>query len=304
MKVNHTLVVYALAFAVGGMAYVQYLNNKDLSLIIRGLQSRPDSSLELGNRLDQLQGVVTQLRSEMATLQEQLADAQPATGSPTPGIATANPAPTPDGVQPATPTPFSAMRSFAEARFNSPEGRDLVAQTVVTSQYGEFINSLGLAPEDRQQLMDAMKGVVAGRFELQQRLRDGEISMSQYQAVMENGMRQELGKYLSSEELAVFDDFEADRPNRERRQMVDVQRIQLNTGAPGLTEDNKTLVAEAMATVLQNPNRSFVGSNAMEFNDNMNAQVEAALQGRMDESQMQILREFLQNRSKMIEAFQ
>lgn len=299
MKVNPTIIASAAALIFAGIAYVQYLKNEDLRVLLEDMHARVASAEDLTDQMNDMQIALATLREDVSAMQQLRGAVSDA------GLQTAEPLIQNSKQQSAAQNQSTTPNAY-DSRLFTPEAMNARAESQLAMEYGPFIDSLGLPALGRRQLMDVMKAVLVKRLELEGHRRRDEISGTQYSAAVENDMEQELIKHISPEEMEVFYDFEADRPNREREQAINSQLYTLDMRAPGLTEASKSLVAQAMTEV----RNSFsvwavpaVTSDADSTIAEETRQIEMRLDGKLTGEQWELVKEYLQNRKNLAQAY-
>jgi hypothetical protein len=147
--------------------------------------------------------------------------------------------------------------------FSGEEGKNMArmsAQFSVPAMYGELFKELNLPPETEAQvreiLIDSMAEQVSQGFDAMNGKADSEEMRKNMEAHGQK-LRAELATVLTADELAVFDEYEA---NKEQRMLESSIDVQLTMFAKGLTEENRTLLRDviveemtAQGTWMNNP---------------------------------------------------
>jgi hypothetical protein len=135
------------------------------------------------------------------------------------------------------------------AMFSGEKGKDMArmsAQFSVPAMYGRLFKQLNLPPETearvREILVDSMANQVAASFDAMNNKADPEEIRKNMEAHGQK-LRDELATVLTEEELAVFDEYEA---NKGRRMLESSLDMQLSMFAGGLTEENQTMFRDVI----------------------------------------------------------
>lgn len=139
------------------------------------------------------------------------------------------------------------------AMFSGEQGKNLArmsAQTTVPAMYGALFTELNLPAEAeakvRDMLVDAIAEQVTQGMDAMNKKGDPE-AMRQNMEARGQKLRAELATVLTADELAVFDEYEA---NKERRMLESGIEVQLTMFASGLTEENRTMFRDVIVEEL------------------------------------------------------
>jgi hypothetical protein len=292
MKMLPLLLVGTVVVVSGVVAYQSHQQNQQTQLALQTAQAERDT--DHGSaiaREAQLQSTIDTLRRDMSALQQQLAAAQAGTSSG--GMVMQGQSSQPAATQPAQPA--NSVAEMLRRQMSTPEGRASQIESRINSEYGEFIAALELPEADRKQLIDLIRGVFEKRQELSGRVARGEISRDQQRAAVNNDMANAVAAILSPEEMEVFHDYEVAIPERARVRMASFTRLMLETDAPGLTADNRALVADTLSTFMTNQQPTINAQGVATSNvEEVYKQTELVLQGKLEAQQMEIARQYLE----------
>ena len=128
--------------------------------------------------------------------------------------------------------------SFDFSNFEMPEQMSGYMGTMMTEmQYGDFIRSLDVSPETREEVRNLIMGTLKETF-------DTVAEPFAESTLFSNAeLRTELETILTPEQLADFDAYEENLPEHMMRQSTNMQ---LQMFAGGLTEENRELVTEIL----------------------------------------------------------
>ena len=179
------------------------------------------------------------------------------------------------------------------------------ARMNVEMQYGDFLNGLDVETAEQARL-------VITQFLLDQAaqgmsLMRGELSADKISAIdYEQQMRDELSYFLSPEELAAFDDYQATLPERMLERSYDMQ---LSMYASGLSPDNRAMVLDVLVEEMLFQQDDSGGASS--FSSDPGSQfaglidvyghVRERFAGVFDEDQQAVLGRFLDQQQSMFE---
>lgn len=167
-----------------------------------------------------------------------------------------------------TETQISQINALAESYAND---RSLSVASVLGT-WGEFIDTLDLSPDERQALIDLMSEAQEKNISLLPLYMSGQISDEDYlELSAENRLDTVLENFLNEDELEEFYIYQAERPARLKKRMAETNYNMLTMNAPDLREENRQLVAEAMADETANARR-YVEMIEMENQENQENQ--------------------------------
>ncbi len=199
---------------------------------------------EMGARVDEAAREVRDLEARVEKVQQ--ADAAAAAVSPPAEGAQGAEAlkammqalqkPPEEGAAGAKGNPFAAM-------FSGEQGKNMArmsAQMSIPTMYGGLFKELNLPPETeaevREMMIDSLSEQVTQGFDAMNAKGDPE-EMRKNMEAQGKKLRDQLATVLTADELAVFDEYEA---NKERRMLESGIDVQLSMFAQGLTEENRT----------------------------------------------------------------
>jgi len=306
-------VIVGVVLLAGSAAFGawQTLRIQDLQAQLDALQSSHDRwSQENQQQADQYNKTIAGLKQQVQDKESQLETVTaratvPAAGNQAPLVAN-----TRTTTQPAT------ANNPRPSPMDSPDFRQAMVQQQVMSRFGAFIVGLKLSPEKEKELKNRlatamMKGQELSR-ELSKKVESGELtreeSAAQWKASdVNNEPIRIMSEYLSGEQMDALRAYEADAPNRAKAMVANSMYMNLESGAPGLTEANRTKIAAAYAEAMLNPPKLKPGQpqpSAVDRTDQIYQQVETSLQETLSDDQMRIAREYLRNQASMQRAVQ
>ncbi|MCH7908307.1 MAG: hypothetical protein IIB38_01675 [Candidatus Hydrogenedentes bacterium] len=132
--------------------------------------------------------------------------------------------------------------SFDFSNFEMPEHMSGYMGTMMTEmQYGDFISSLDVSPETREEVRNLIMGTLKETFDT---VYEGDAEPFAESTMFSNAeLRTELETILTPEQLAEFDAYEENLSEHMMRQSTNMQ-LQMLAG--GLTEENRELVTEIL----------------------------------------------------------
>lgn len=179
------------------------------------------------------------------------------------------------------------------------------ARMNVETQYGDFLNGLDVGTAEHVRL--AITQVLLDQMEQGMSLMQGELSADEISKIdYEQRMRDELSYFLTPEELAAFDEYQATLPERMLERSYGVQ---LDMYASGLSQENRAMVLDVLVEemlLLQNGDSgvsSSSGEPASQFAGLIDVfgHVRERFAGVFDEGQQAILDRFLEQQESMFE---
>ena len=131
---------------------------------------------------------------------------------------------------------------FDFSNFEMPEQMSGYMGTMMTEmQYGNFISSLDVSPETREEVRDLITGSLKETFDA---VYEGDEEPSSEFGMLSNSeLRTQLETLLTPEQLADFDAYEENLSEHMMRQSTNMQ-LQMLAG--GLTEENRELITEIL----------------------------------------------------------
>lgn len=212
-----------------------------------------ENNAALKNTLDEMGARVNQATQEIQDLEARVAKLQVAEDEATPA----------EEEQPgdALKTMMEALKTSAgseegastknplAAMFSGKQGKEMArmsAQFTVPTLYGGLFKELNLPPETearvREILVDSITEQVSLSFDAMNKKSDPEEMRKNMEAHGQR-LRADLATVLTADELAVFDDYEA---NKERRMLESGLDVQLTMFAKGLTEENRDMFRDVI----------------------------------------------------------
>lgn len=212
---------------------------------------------------------------------------------------------------------------------NSPRVREIGSRMMLNNRYGRFINSLDLNTEEREQLNELMSDVIRRQNDLRVLVATGEITLDEFQSEMAGiNMEDALASFLTPGEMDEFYTYQDEEEERMQQQAETAMRTQLATQTPGLTEENRNVLAQILsqelgrfgaggfggpgmviADVRSNPGgaeTTSIRTQAQGFStqpetyDNILGQLE----GTMDDDQLAIVEGYLEQQQMQVEMIQ
>jgi hypothetical protein len=222
--------------------------------------------------------------------------------------------------------PGRAMTQFMD----NPRFQELSSRMMLNNRFGPFISSLQLSPEERDELNDILMEVINEQQILQRQMMNGEISPEEFQTAMANlDMDQTMASFLTDDELNQWYDWQDQEAERAQQQVQMAMNMQLSMQTPGLTDENRSRLAELLSNqnnVTQSRVSGGVGmiglsaravsiettdSNPGDMQSQMftmqkqrNDEIRQKLQGTMDENQMAIVNNYLEQQEMQSEMVQ
>lgn len=197
-----------------------------------------------------------------------------------------------------------SLRDLHDERMQTPEAMDLLARNSVQQQYGDFIRSLNLRPEEEEELFQLMVDEMKKRLFLSERLASGELTRDEYARLRDpRSLYSALREYLTEEEMEAFDRHQADAPVRAHASVEANQYVLLSNGAPGLTDASRALAATVLADVMTNRQTQYLMQNA-EGMAELFQMAEMQLEGTLDAEQMKIVSDFLERQVELRELWE
>ena len=330
MKNYLPLAGWTLALVFSISAYTQYRHLQDVTV---ALEKEKQTVFELSRKMAEDR---EQWDHELADLRRRLIDARQDLA-----LARNNLQETQDeisGDEPEFLVNESAMNGSGRRQgmfgnmMNNPRFQELSAKMQISNRFGPFINSLGLSPEERDELNSILMEVINEQQSLQQQMMNGELTMEDFQAAMADlDMNQALASFLTEDEMEQWYDWQDQETERAQQQAQMAMNMQLTMQTPGLTQDNRSRLAE----LLTNQNNFIRGNIAtrgrggaivaitgadiavdtQEGSNNIQEQIFSSqrqrydeirqeLKGTMDEDQMAIVNSYLEQQELQMEMVQ
>lgn len=176
------------------------------------------------------------------------------------------------------------------------------ARMNVETQYGGFLN--GLDSDAAEQARLVITQILLEQTEQGMELMRGELSADELSGFdHEQRMRDELSYFLSPEELAVFDEYQATLPERLLEQSYS---IELNMYASGLTPENHAMVLDVLVEEMLFMGTETASSSSVPETDyaglmDVYGRVRERFAGVFDEGQQAILDRYLEYQESMFE---
>ncbi|HTR01336.1 MAG TPA: hypothetical protein VMH83_15155 [Candidatus Acidoferrum sp.] len=299
---NNTLITSSLAVVLGLGSIWLYVQKSGIEADLAASQASHDKLLKDD------QEEFDRLNKNIARLERELSDAQSRANLSKAEALGNEPAGGQQNKPQAAAASGTPLQNFVRQRLNTPEMQNTLAQLGYSQRYGNFISTLKLPPDKEQALKQRIMDIIGKQLALQQRVASGEITREQATsaaAESEKEITAAMADYLSADQMDAFKAYDAGRQTRAISQVQNTFSMQLATQAPGLTEQNRSIVAAAIATAMTS-NAANAGRNGQTGTQNILGrsfeQAEQSLQGKLDDDQMQIARDFLRQQSKLINA--
>ncbi|MFP4501239.1 MAG: hypothetical protein ACLFTT_09605 [Candidatus Hydrogenedentota bacterium] len=181
--------------------------------------------------------------------------------------------------------------------------------------YRDLFHALGLEPARKAEVRTILADYMSAQARAGEAVYGGTGDMDSYSARMqgaEEAMRDQLAQVLTAEELAYFEQYEAEMP---ARQMAMGMEMQIDMMAPDLTQENRQLVVDLMVEEMTAPEASQPDNGAVPMPEAALAQQSAAYERilaqaaqYMEPDQFAIVEEFVHQQEELaapyIEAFQ
>lgn len=260
---------------------------------------------ESKQQADQSNKTINELQQQLKDVQDQLAQNKTPTGTvTTPAVA----ATTATAVA-ASSSPQNDAVERIRQQINNPEFRAMAIERAVEMRYGSFIATLKLPPQDEKMLKTRIKEALIHGDELSQKVSRGEMTREELQASWDAAaeIRKIMADYTKGDQQGAYAEFEAQIPEKEKQQarnlLKNTSMTMINMQAPGLTEENKNLVASMLADATFNPAGPLPAGADPNPSVRRFQSVEAQLQGKLTDDQMKIAKEFLQGQIQAARAY-
>lgn len=216
--------------------------------------------LNLQFRLELLQVENTELRQKLAHLPD--ANMDSGTAEPRPELSAAQPTPAdaqllvstqvvPVQTQVNSDTTGNAKIESASPflrMFDSEEAIESNSRMQVTAQYAQFLADLNLPADVEEHVRAVLAKSIAGEIRLAVKGMQGAdketIPADQSPEGLKNTLRAELSKVLTADEMAAWEDYEANKPYYMMEQSYNMQ---LGMSAPTMSEETRRTVSQVMA---------------------------------------------------------
>ncbi|MCX5769122.1 MAG: hypothetical protein NTZ09_02435 [Candidatus Hydrogenedentes bacterium] len=305
------------AWAIAGLAVVALIGSLvwgfSLHQRVQALnQTVTDSQQQanaLKNQAQQQDEQVRRLQETVGQLEQRLAATTPENAAAPDGAAAPGETPA-EAPKPAeNANPMASMMKMFEGE-QGKKFAEASANAAMTMQYGDLFTELALPPETEQKVRGIIRDYMVRAMQASAEFMKSDAtpeSAKKFEDDFEAQMRTELSKVLTNEGMAIFDEYEAGAPERMLRKSFEMQ---MGMFAPGLTEENRTMVidvmVEEMMALKQEP-----GSLATMADPNaIGAQLDALERSRqrlstvLEEQQMTQVDGFIQQTRMGIEMFQ
>ncbi|MFC1736772.1 hypothetical protein ACFL1X_11695, partial [Candidatus Hydrogenedentota bacterium] len=181
--------------------------------------------------------------------------------------------------------------------FEGEQGRKMAetnARAALGMLYGDFFMETNLPEEDERQIRELIvahltKQMINSVNTIDKKATAG--SMKEREQKENEALRDQVAEYLTYEELAVWDEYQATMEERGMRKGFDVQ---LNLISPGLTPENRELAVNVMveevmtlkAAAFEDPNAVVGANSAIEGQRKAFANTRERLAEELDEDQL------------------
>lgn len=285
-----TVVIAVLAMVAGW----QFLHAGNLQSDLDALQTSHNKLVkEHQEQIDLLNKNIARLERELRNAQSQsnLASAEKL-GTETPANTAAN-----------AQAQGGALGNFIRQRLASPEGQTVMVQMAYSQRYGAFISTLKLPANVESALKQKIMDVLNRTVSVQLKVASGQASRDELKSLNpDREINAVMAEYLNRQQLDAFQAYDANRVAQAGNQVRTTVSRQLATEVPGLTEQNRTLLANAITAALTNAgatNAAGQAAQAMNMGTILE-QVEYSLPATMEEDQLKLARDYLRQRAKLL----
>jgi hypothetical protein len=308
------------AWAIAGLAIVALVGalvwGFDQQRRVQAMrQEIADSQKQAQNLKDQAakqDEQVRRLEETVGNLEQRVADAGPNAGQ-TPAAPEDAAAADADAAEAGKPAENTNPMANMMKMFEGEQGKKLAetsANAAMSMQYGDLFTELALPPETEQKVRDVIRDfMVRGMLAGAEFMKGGANpeSAKKLENDLEAEMRTELAKVLTSEGMAIFDEYEEGSQERMLRKSFEMQ---LGMFAPSLNEENRNMVLDVMVEEMMALEEDPGGLAAMTAPNAIASQLDALSRARerlsavLEEQQLTQVDAFIQQTRMGIEMFQ